>query len=223
MTTARKSIGSRRIPLHDHSDLNSGGKLRISQSIVGGLETITGSIPPVAGPGDGQTPASTVPIDLGSMGTAATINVAAGSWYRGTLTADCAISVVGFQADQGLVAIFEATQDGTGGWDIAWDADVEFVGDDQPDQTLSTVTAFLLFSSAGDSTIYGAKVGGATVAQLDDLTDVVITGGALGDILRHNGTTWVDYAGHYEPVVHDFGSGAEIVFDSGDIVMEWFD
>jgi hypothetical protein len=46
MTTIRKSIGSRRIPLHDHSDLNSGGKLRISSAISGGIETIQSVVPP---------------------------------------------------------------------------------------------------------------------------------------------------------------------------------
>lgn len=40
--------------------------------------------------------------------------------------------------------------------------------------------------------------GGAT--DLDDLTDVVITAAASGDILRHNGTNWVDTPGtdHFE-------------------------
>jgi hypothetical protein len=46
MTTIRKSIGSRRIPLHDHSDLNSGGKLRISSAITGGIETVQSVVPP---------------------------------------------------------------------------------------------------------------------------------------------------------------------------------
>lgn len=37
--------------------------------------------------------------------------------------------------------------------------------------------------------------GGGGVAALDDLTDVVITAAASGDILRHNGTNWVDTPG----------------------------
>jgi hypothetical protein len=107
--------------------------------------------------GGGSTPEDVV--DHGNMGATETLDMADGTWHRGTLDANCAITVTGFTVDEGLVCIFECSQDGTGGWDITWDADVEFIGDDQPDQTASTVTVFLLFSSAGDSTIYGVKVG----------------------------------------------------------------
>jgi len=37
--------------------------------------------------------------------------------------------------------------------------------------------------------------GGGGASILDDLTDVTITAAATGDILRHNGTAWVDAAG----------------------------
>lgn len=57
---------------------------------------------------------------------------------------------------------------------------------------------------------------------IDDLTDFTETAPAEGDIARYDGSGWVNYSGHYEPVVHDFGSGPELVFDAGDIVMEWF-
>jgi hypothetical protein len=42
--------------------------------------------------------------------------------------------------------------------------------------------------------------GGGGASTLDDLTDVTITGAASGDILRHNGTAWVDAVGttHFE-------------------------
>lgn len=96
------------------------------------------------------------------MGSTETISVSAGTWHRGTLDDDCTITVEGFTADEGLVAIVEVAQDGTGGWEITWDADVTFIGSDDADMTASTVTVFLLFSSAGDSTIYGVRVGGGT-------------------------------------------------------------
>jgi hypothetical protein len=46
----------------------------------------------------------------------------------------------------------------------------------------------------------GGSSGGGGATDLDDLTDVVITAAASGDILRHNGTNWVDTPGtdHYE-------------------------
>jgi hypothetical protein len=42
--------------------------------------------------------------------------------------------------------------------------------------------------------------GGGGASALDDLTDVTITAAAAGDILRHNGTAWVDAVGttHFE-------------------------
>lgn len=40
-----------------------------------------------------------------------------------------------------------------------------------------------------------ALSGGGSAATLDDLTDVVVTSAALGHILRHNGTSWVNVTG----------------------------
>lgn len=47
-----------------------------------------------------------------------------------------------------------------------------------------------------------AMGGGGGASELDDLTDVTITAAADGDVLRHNGTSWVDTPGtdHYLPV-----------------------
>lgn len=46
----------------------------------------------------------------------------------------------------------------------------------------------------------GTSGGGGGATNLDGLTDVVITAAASGDILRHNGTNWVDTPGtdHFE-------------------------
>lgn len=55
-------------------------------------------------------------------------------------------------------------------------------------------------SDAGDTITIDAAGGGGGAATLDDLTDVTITAGATGDVLRHNGTAWVDSPGttHFE-------------------------
>jgi hypothetical protein len=121
-----------------------------------------------------------VPVDHGNMGAAETIDLAAGTWHRGTLDANCTITVQGWSVDQAVVAIAKVTQNGTGGWDITWDGDVVFAGDDQPDQTASSVTWFLLWSDEGDSVIYGAKIGTAdTGVSAEDL----IAMGVIGPIL----------------------------------------
>jgi hypothetical protein len=53
--------------------------------------------------------------------------------------------------------------------------------------------------------------GGAVVGVLNDLTDVTITAAASGDILRHNGTAWVDTPGtsHFDAA----GSSAAVAAD----------
>ncbi len=99
------------------------------------------------------------PVPHGSMGSTETLDFGDGNWHTGTLTADCTITVTGYTVDQGLVAIFKVTQDGTGGWGITWDGDVIFIGDDQPTQTAESVTWYLLWSDEGDGTIYASKVG----------------------------------------------------------------
>ncbi len=43
--------------------------------------------------------------------------------------------------------------------------------------------------------VVDVTVGGGGASDLDDLTDVTITAAASGDILRHNGTAWVDTPG----------------------------
>jgi hypothetical protein len=61
----------------------------------------------------------------------------------------------------------------------------------------SAVTVTDAGSNEATVTISG---GGGGASAIDDLTDVTITAAATGDILRHNGTAWVDAVGttHFE-------------------------
>lgn len=85
------------------------------------------------------------------------------------------------------------------------------------------IPAGYLLSTDGTDALEWIEPANVGASVLDDLTDVAISAPALGDLLRYDGSGWVNYSGHYEPVVDDFGSGPELVFDSGDLVMEWFD
>lgn len=189
----------------------------------------TGDDPPAflwGGRGGGGFGGSTggspdVPCDLGNLGATETLDVSTCTWHRGTLNADCTFTVSGFTVDEALLSVEEITEDGTGGWGITWDTDVLFVGDDQPDTTAGAVTFFLLWTSAGDSTVYGARVGAPTVAALDDLTDVTITSPAADQQLQYVGGVWVNNSRRWEPVTSNPGTGPEIVFDGDDIVMTW--
>lgn len=142
------------------------------------------------------TPSSgiTTPVDHGNLGSTETIDASAGAWHRGVLNANAAITVSGFTIDEALVVIVGLTQDGTGGWDITWDSDVVFSGDDQPGQTAGDVTWYALWSDEGDATIYGAIIGGgATIAALDDIPDVNAPSPSDGDVLTWDSTPgeWV--------------------------------
>ncbi len=57
-----------------------------------------------------------------------------------------------------------------------------------------------------------AAIGAGSPSTLDDLTDVVITAAASGDILRFNGTNWVDVDGTtiYQPLDGDLTSIAAL-------------
>lgn len=161
-----------------------------------------------------------IPFDHGAMGATETVDLADGDWHRGTLSADCAITVQGFTNDEGATLLFEVTQDSGTARTITWDADVDFGGaDDQPSTTLGSVTTFMLWSSVGDGTIYGAKVGGSSGAtSLDDLSDVTITAVATDDMLQYNGSVWVNSSKRWEAVT----DGEDVfVWESDDLVHEW--
>lgn len=163
--------------------------------------------------------APVVPVDHGSMGSTETLDLTDGAWHIGILSADVTLTVQGFVNDEAAVMTIGFTQDGTGGRDITWDADVDFGGgDDQPDQTAGAITWYSLWSVDGDSTIYGAKVGGgSSVAALDDLSDVTITSPASADRLRYSGSAWVNSAAVWVPaMVEDGATGLWYVAVTGD-------
>jgi hypothetical protein len=65
--------------------------------------------------------------------------------------------------------------------------------------------------------------GGGGATDLDDLTDVVITAPAEGDMLRFDGTEWVNTPGRWEPVTTNPGGGPELVWDGDELLMTWVD
>lgn len=110
--------------------------------------------------------------DCGNLGATETMTIADGTVHRGTLDANCAITVSGFTVDEYGEMAIKLVQDGTGGWDVTWDSDIEWIGGNQPGQAAGDVTWFVLWSESGDATIYGAKVGGTSLAVDDGSTTV---------------------------------------------------
>jgi hypothetical protein len=60
-----------------------------------------------------------------------------------------------------------------------------------------------------------------SVTNLDDLTDVILTGSAVDDTLRFSGSVWVNDNRRWEPVTTNPGGGPELVWTGDDIVMTW--
>lgn len=77
----------------------------------------------------------------------------------------------------------------------------------------------------GSTWDWGVLSGGGGATDLDDLTDVVITSPATGQILKYNGTNWVNSApGVWAPLTNGDTTSPELIFALGDVIMvEVFD
>ncbi len=147
----------------------------------------------------------------GSMGSTETFDPTDGNVHTGTLTADCTITLNAPSGTGAALLELWLTQDGTGGWDVTWPGSVTVNG--TPDTTLGTTTVWLLDTvDGGTSWVAFVAGGGSTVAALDDLTDVTITSPAEGDMLRYDGSVWVNTPGRWE-VLMDGGSPPEPLED----------
>jgi hypothetical protein len=164
---------------------------------------------------------------VAASGSTETLDLADGNVHDVTLTANCTLTLTGATAGTACGMTIVARQDGTGGRTLTWPGSVAWVGGSAP--TLQTaanaVDIIALLTLDGGTSWFGihSGTGGGGASALDDLTDVTITSATTGDMLRYNGSAWVNSALRWEPVVTDPGTGPEIVFTSGDIVMTWAD
>ena len=71
----------------------------------------------------------------------------------------------------------------------------------------------------------GTGTSGAAVASLDDLTDVTLSGETSGDILKHNGSAFVNVAasdaGHYEILMAAGTADPLLNADEDDYLYAW--
>jgi hypothetical protein len=88
---------------------------------------------------------------------------------------------------------------GTPAYDITWPGSVTwFAGGSAPTLTtvLNGIDTVHLYTIDGGTNWYGTyalRDAAAAVTNLNSLSDVIITAAATGDILRYNGSNWVDY------------------------------
>jgi hypothetical protein len=181
-----------RIPLHDHVDNNSGGKINggvvvdaVGGTTLGGGSTTTLPATNITlADAGGYFTATDVEAAIaelaakdigyqahGNMGSTETFSALTG-WHSGTLNADCTFTFSG--ATSGLVAsmVLELTEDGTGGWQPTWPGSVVWPGGSAPthDDTAGSTTLYLFQSRDGGSTWFGFQAGAGTSGSTSPLT-----------------------------------------------------
>jgi hypothetical protein len=166
-------------------------------------------------------------VEHGTTGASEDIDLADGLAHNATLGANTTFTFSGASSGEESRFRLYMRQDATGSRVPTFPASVVWPDDTEP--TWSTAAGdvdVIEFSSVdGGTTWFGDAGSGASggSSDLDGLTDVTITTPAEGDMLRYNGTIWVNSALRWEPVTHNPGTGPEIVFDGDDIVMDWAD
>jgi hypothetical protein len=129
-----------------------------------------------------------------ASGSTETLDLADGNVHDVTLTANCTISLAGAVAGVACYMSVLLRQDGTGSRTVTWPASVEWVGGAAPTlQTVANAWDWVQLVSLDGGTVWFAAHGGTGGAtDLDDLTDVVITSPSSGQLLRYNGSSWVN-------------------------------
>jgi hypothetical protein len=149
-----------------------------------------------------------------TMGAAETFDPADGNLHTGTLTTDCTVTLAAPVGAAGATLEAWITQDGTGGHAISFVAagGGTFLWDGAtptPDTSAGVTVRYLLERVPATSNDWVGNLaggGGSSVAALDDLSDVTITGPAVADRLRYDGSQWVNTTLTWEVMVDYTGS-----------------
>jgi hypothetical protein len=193
----KEKVGDRRVPIHDHTDVNSGGKLDLGSAVNGGLSAVPGGSP------GGPTTAAGVSVEdaagwftaihaegalaelaakaigyqaHGNMGATETFDAATG-WHSGTFDANCTFTLTANTTGTSSSLFLELTQDGTGGWTITLPASVvnKATLEAAQDTTLGSTSFLVLLSRDGGTTWWGGWWGQGTAAASLSVTDGVTT------------------------------------------------
>lgn len=144
-----------------------------------------------------------------SVSGATTVDRADGATHDLTLTGNATITLDGAVTGEATDWRLVIRQDGTGNRTITWADTITWVGGSAPTlQTGANAVDVIGLVTVNDGTTYlgfHAAGGGGGASALDDLTDVTITAAAEGDLLRYNGTAWVDTTLRPEPMIDSAG------------------
>jgi hypothetical protein len=158
---------------------------------------------------------------VAAAGSTETLDLADGNVHDVTLTADCTLTLAGATAGVECSMAVLLRQGSGAPWDVTWPGSVEWVGGSAPTlETAEDAWNWVSLTTLDGGTTWFGNGGAASdiVAALDDLTDVTITTPAEGDMLRFDGSAWVNTDGRYEPVTDGVDT---FVWDGAEIVMAW--
>jgi hypothetical protein len=153
---------------------------------------------------------------VSATGATETINLANGNHQDFTLDASCTFTMPAPGRGKSFTAFVR--QDGTGNR-VPTFTGVEWPGGTVPEWSTDANAVDIVAFVSDAATWYGAMGSNPAdlVAVLDDLTDVTITSPGAGDVLRHNGSAFVNVqlaaAGHYELLMT--GSGPPEPLEDG--------
>jgi hypothetical protein len=113
--------------------------------------------------------------DLGSMGSAALVDLANANDFYGELDADCNVTTTGWTNLKGCWVTLELTEDGTGDWTPTV-AGVTWATDPPTSAAAGEVIFILLYSRDGGTTIWGWVTGGNATASEGMVPYLIPTG-----------------------------------------------
>jgi hypothetical protein len=213
-----------RIPLHDHSDFNSGGLVAATTIVQAAGSSLAGGSdhahPFLADPGDGRETYQ----DHGIAGAAETIDPSEGNVHALTLDENCTATISEPVGSGASTLELWVTQDGSGGNTLTIAATGGAVTGDISAHTTSASETFRVIAERIPGTtndwIVDLVGGGSSVAALDDLTDVTITTPTTADRLRYNGSAWVNSTLKWVPATtYDGTNWLPAVDGSGNAIM----
>jgi hypothetical protein len=190
--TTRRELGSRRIPIHDHADLNSGGKLTVAGAISGGLAAVGAGNGDAGGTATGGTDSTDLEIEAVS-GSALTIDYSLAQRWHVTLTANCTLTISNPPAsDTWGELLIVLVQGGVGSFTVTWPAAVDWPDTDgtgggaaptlhtavgaQDVVTLVTIDGGTTWGgSHGDVTVYSDSVSAETTLGLSSSAGTAVT------------------------------------------------
>jgi ligand-binding SRPBCC domain-containing protein len=142
-----------------------------------------------AAPGGGE---DTSYAEVAATGAAETVDCSVARTYDLTFDQNCTLTLTGSVDEETHYLTILIRESGAGDWDLTWPGSVTWKGTPVVLTTSDVQIVNLLSVDGGTNWIATAGATATLVADLDDLTDVVITSPAEGHEIRYRSGSWVN-------------------------------